>query len=221
MSHSVAPHRCAGARPRDLVAADAARLIAPFVSGDAVAAQLPEITAEAFISRTARAADETSGLGILELFHGRRPPSRISVRVFLRPTLPACVHLARSAHHPGGYFRRHRWRRSCCLSRQSGYQCRRVVSEGPGFPHTGATAHVLGRQCQIVRGARTFDDCRTSSQCIRDQQIAADAVGRIVERPAHRERFDIAAPARELSLLCGGNQALRKQHADIDTPLCP
>jgi len=49
----------------------AARLIAPFVSGDAVAAQLPEITAEAFnFPAPLVPLDETSGLGILELFHG-------------------------------------------------------------------------------------------------------------------------------------------------------
>ena len=49
----------------------AARLIAPFVSGDAVAAQLPEITAEAFnFPAPLVPLDETSGLGILESFHG-------------------------------------------------------------------------------------------------------------------------------------------------------
>ncbi|MEA3179061.1 MAG: threonine synthase [Gammaproteobacteria bacterium] len=49
----------------------AARLIAPFVSGDPVAAQLPEITAEAFnFPAPLVPLDETSSLGILELFHG-------------------------------------------------------------------------------------------------------------------------------------------------------
>jgi len=49
----------------------AARLIAPFVSEDPVAAQLPEIAAEAFnFPAPLVPLGETSGFGILELFHG-------------------------------------------------------------------------------------------------------------------------------------------------------
>jgi threonine synthase len=47
----------------------ATRLIAPFVSGDPLAPQLPEITAEAF-NFPAPLVTLDDGLGILELFHG-------------------------------------------------------------------------------------------------------------------------------------------------------
>ncbi len=49
----------------------AARLIAPFVSGDPIAPQLPEITAEAFnFPAPLVPLDSAGGLGVLELFHG-------------------------------------------------------------------------------------------------------------------------------------------------------
>jgi threonine synthase len=49
----------------------AARLIAPFVSGDPLAPQLPQITADAFnFPAPLVALDEDAHLGILELFHG-------------------------------------------------------------------------------------------------------------------------------------------------------
>lgn len=49
----------------------AAQLIAPFVSGDPLAAQLPQITAEAFdFPAPLLPLDEDGHLGILELFHG-------------------------------------------------------------------------------------------------------------------------------------------------------
>jgi threonine synthase len=49
----------------------AARLIAPFVSGDAIAPQLPQITAEAFnFPAPLVPLDSETGLGVLELFHG-------------------------------------------------------------------------------------------------------------------------------------------------------
>jgi threonine synthase len=49
----------------------AARLIAPFVSGDAIAPQLPQITAEAFnFPAPLVPLDSDTGLGVLELFHG-------------------------------------------------------------------------------------------------------------------------------------------------------
>ena len=49
----------------------AARLIAPFVSGDTIAPQLPEITAEAFnFPAPLVPLDSDTGLGVLELFHG-------------------------------------------------------------------------------------------------------------------------------------------------------
>jgi threonine synthase len=49
----------------------AARLIAPFVSSDPIAPQLPEITAEAFnFPAPLVFLDDAAGLGILELFHG-------------------------------------------------------------------------------------------------------------------------------------------------------
>jgi threonine synthase len=47
----------------------ATRLIAPFVNGDPLAPQLPEITAEAF-NFPAPLAPLDDGLGVLELFHG-------------------------------------------------------------------------------------------------------------------------------------------------------
>ncbi len=49
----------------------AARLIAPFVSGDAIAPQLPQITAEAFnFPAPLVPLDGDTGPGVLELFHG-------------------------------------------------------------------------------------------------------------------------------------------------------
>jgi threonine synthase len=49
----------------------AARLIAPFVSGDAIAPQLPQITAEAFnFPAPLVPLDGDTGHGVLELFHG-------------------------------------------------------------------------------------------------------------------------------------------------------
>jgi len=117
------------------------------------------------IPGTARALDETSGLGILELFHGPTAAFKDFGCAFsCAPTLPACVHLARSRSPSWWLFRRHRWRRSCCLSRAE-----RRINVGVLFPK-GLVSPTQERQLTCwggnvksfaVRG--TFDD---STNCV-------------------------------------------------------
>jgi threonine synthase len=60
----------AGMRAGAPLAAQAAQFLAPFASGDALAAEMPAIAAEAFNLPAPHVPHDGDRLGVLELFHG-------------------------------------------------------------------------------------------------------------------------------------------------------
>ncbi len=149
----LAPQDFAGRRELPAVAA---HLLAPFVGGDPLAAKLPEITHDAFNFPAPLVPLETDGrLAVLELFHGPTAAFKDFGARFLAACLarlrgaderPLTILVATSGDTGGAV--------AAAFHGRAGHRGRGAVSERPGIPDPGASAHLLGRQRQLVRGAR-------------------------------------------------------------------
>ena len=134
----------------------AARVIAAFAAGDALAPQVNDIVTEAFSFPAPRVSlDEDDRLSVLELFHGPTAAfkdfgARFLAAAFARLHPTGC----RAADHPGGHFRGHRRGGRRRIPPRPGHPRRGAVPQGPGLAHAGAPADLLGRQRAFAVGAR-------------------------------------------------------------------
>ena len=141
--------RCRPSMARSTLPEVADVMLQPFVDGDAIAAEIADITRDAFnfpgAAGCRRRAD--GRLSVLELFHG----PTAAFKDFGARFLAACMQRLRrgcgpAAEHPGGHLGRHRRRGGRRVSSPSRHRGLGVVPQGAGVADPGAAAHLLGRQ---------------------------------------------------------------------------
>ncbi|MFC6838747.1 threonine synthase [Xanthomonas theicola] len=202
-------------RPGASLAETAACLLAPFFDGDALAAELPAICAEAFDFDAPLQPLATSGDHALELFHGPTAAFKDFGARFLaacltrlrRDTATPLTILVATSGDTGAAV-------AAAFHRQPGLRVVVLYPDGRVSPRQAHQLGCFGDNIQALRVAGTFDDCQALvKQALNDAELHAQApsssansisLGRLLPQMsyyAHSALLHHAAHAQALHLV--------------------